>query len=198
MQRVFRLLGVIGVLVMGSTAVRAADLTAEPAQPTAYDWSGFYLGAIGSYGFGEDDWSLDGQFDLDGAAFGGGVIGYNQQWDSFVLGGELSAQFGHMQESGWPDFTYETLVDVKARAGFAMDRALFYVAGGYSFARFDEEGDDFDLHGYNVGGGIDFALTENVVLGAEYTFRGLNGDSASGQDVDGKVSTVSAKLTYKF
>ena len=47
-----------------------------------------------------------------------------------------------MQESGWPDFTYETLVDVKARAGFAMDRALFYVAGGYSFARFDEEGDE--------------------------------------------------------
>lgn len=198
MQDIFILLGAIGILAMGSSAALAADPAAEAAQPTTYDWSGFYLGAIGSYGFGEDDWSLDGQFDLDDAAFGGGVIGYNHQWDSFVLGGELSAQFGHMQESGFPDYTYETLVDVKARAGFAMDRALFYVAGGYSYARFDEPSGDFDLHGYNIGGGIDFALTENVVLGAEYTFRGLNGDSASDQDVDGKVSTISAKLTYKF
>lgn len=198
MQGVFRLLGVIGVLAMGSTAAGAADLTAGPAQPMAYDWSGFYLGAIGSYGFGEDDWSLDGQFDLDGAALGGGVIGYNHQWNNFVLGAELVGLFGEMQESGYPDYTYEALVDVKARAGYAVDRALFYLAGGYSFARFDEDGDDFDLHGYNVGGGIDFALTENVVIGAEYTFRGLNGDSASGQDVDGKVSTISAKLTYKF
>lgn len=198
MQDIFRLLGAIGILAMGSSAALAADPAAEPAQTTTYDWSGIYIGAVGSYGFGEDDWSLDGQFDLDGAAFGGGVIGYNHQWESFVLGAELVAQFGDMQETDYPDYTYEALIDVKARAGFAMDRALFYVAGGYSYARFDEQGDDFDLHGYNVGGGIDFAITENVVIGAEYTFRGLNGDSASGQDVDGKVSTVSAKLTYKF
>lgn len=198
MQGVCKLIGVIGLLAMGSAAAQAADPVAVPAQTAAYDWSGFYLGAVGSYGFGEDDWSADGHFDLDGAAFGGGVIGYNHQWDNFVVGAELVGLFGQMQESGYPDYTYEALVDVKARAGYAVDRALFYVAGGYSFARFDEDGDDFDLHGYNIGGGIDFALTENVVLGAEYAFRGLNGDSASNQDVDGKVSTISAKLTYKF
>ncbi|GEO84640.1 MULTISPECIES: outer membrane protein [Alphaproteobacteria] len=196
MNAVLKILGVVGALSLGAANAQAADPAAEIA--TAYDWSGVYLGGVGSYGFGKDDWSIDGHYDLDGADFGGGVIGYNHQLGNFVVGAELVGQFGHMQESGWPDYTYEALVDVKVRAGYAADRALFYVSGGYSFARFDEDGDAFDLHGYNIGGGIDFALTENVVLGAEYTFRSLNGDAASNQDMDGKVSTIAAKLTYKF
>ena len=49
---------------------------------------------------------------------------------------------------------------VRGRLGFAFDRALFYGTGGFAY--------DTHTTGYTYGGGIEFALTNNISVGAEY------------------------------
>ena len=53
--------------------------------PIAYNWSGFYIGAHGGWGFG------DGAFD-DGFVVGG-QLGVNWQFNNFVLGVEGDGSF---------------------------------------------------------------------------------------------------------
>ena len=51
-----------------------------------YNWTGFYLGANGGYGFGKSDWDLSAiSIKPDGGMFGG-TIGYNYQTGSIVWG----------------------------------------------------------------------------------------------------------------
>src|SRR6476620_829624 len=77
------------------TAASAADLAARPytkAPPLspAYNWSGFYIGAMGGYAF-----------DSDNGGVGGGTIGYNWQFpgSQFVFGIEVDAAGASIKES---------------------------------------------------------------------------------------------------
>jgi outer membrane immunogenic protein len=78
-------------LLSVATAASAADIPARPytkAPPPlvspAYNWSGFYIGAMGGYGWDSGDSS---------GGFGGGTIGYNWQLpgSQFVFGIEVDA-----------------------------------------------------------------------------------------------------------
>ena len=61
-----------------------------------------------------------------------------------------------------------------------MDRFLPYIAGGYSAAQFEVRLHDGFLNrevsqkdtrnGWNIGAGLDWAATDNVILRAEYRF----------------------------
>lgn len=86
-----------------STAAQAADV----AMPTAYDWSGFYVGLNAGAAMNDTDVSNEFisnnrrveqlQFDVtnDETAFtGGGMIGYNHQIDRVVLG--VEADFNYL------------------------------------------------------------------------------------------------------
>ena len=95
--------------------------TALPAAASAYDWSGFYLGAQVGYGFADDDGSgclFDGAgcdtFTDPGAEFlvessgdddgilAGGHLGMDRQFGSFLLGGLVE---GNWVDFGGGDFT---------------------------------------------------------------------------------------------
>src|SRR5260370_40765320 len=82
------------------------------------------------------------------------------------------------------------LAATRAKLGLAWDRALFYVAGGLETGEFDVTStyvtrgiggspalgftDANKLHfGFNVGAGIDYAITNNVFLGIEYRYLDL-------------------------
>ncbi len=78
------------------TAASAADLAARPytkAPPLspAYNWSGFYIGAMGGYAFDSGN----------GGGFGGGTIGYNWQapGSQFVFGIEVDAAGASIKDS---------------------------------------------------------------------------------------------------
>src|SRR4051794_8427965 len=81
------LLGTVGLLALGLSSASAADLGARPykaapiAAPMMYDWSGFYIGANGGYGWSRQCVDVTG---FNGVAFGfaegckdagGGVFG---------------------------------------------------------------------------------------------------------------------------
>ena len=82
-----------------ATAASAADMQARPytkAPPAvvspAYNWSGFYVGAIGGYGWGTDSGN---------GGFGGGTVGYNWQLpgSQFVFGVEVDAAGASIKDS---------------------------------------------------------------------------------------------------
>src|SRR5690349_2871029 len=89
----------------------AADLAARPyakAPPMAvaavYDWSGFYIGANGGYGWSRKCWDLDlgiarlseGCHDATGGLIGG-QIGYRWQAGAWVFGLEGQGDWADMK-----------------------------------------------------------------------------------------------------
>jgi outer membrane immunogenic protein len=150
------------VLAILSSAAVAADLplmSPPPAPmmsttPIAYNWSGFYIGGHGGWGFGS------GSFD-DGFIVGG-QLGVNWQFNNFVLGAEGDGSF-----VDWGDTN--AVGTVRLRGGIALDRFLPYVTGGAAF------GNDI---GWVAGGGIDFALTDNISAGVEYLHYDYDKDSS--------------------
>ena len=138
-----RLLLAAGLLSV-ATAASAADMQARPytkAPPPmvspAYNWSGFYIGAMGGYGWDGGDGR---------GGFGGGTIGYNWQFpgSQFVFGVEVDAAGASIKDSLTADIgggvlaTEELKINsfgsVTGRAGFAMDAALIYAKGGFAWA----------------------------------------------------------------
>jgi outer membrane immunogenic protein len=124
--------------------------------PIAYNWSGFYVGAHGGWGFGT------GAFD-DGFVIGG-QVGVNAQWNNFVLGAEGDGSF---VDWGGAD----AVGTARLRGGFAFDRFLVYGTGGVAFQ-------DFSDAGWVVGGGGEYALTDNVSVGVEFLHYDFGSDDS--------------------
>ncbi|WP_167591582.1 outer membrane protein [Jiella endophytica] len=96
----------------------AADVMYETAAPSGYDWSGFYIGINGGYGWGNSDTSTsvptgsninavasalavgtgDGSFDSDGG-LAGVQFGYNYQSGPYVVGVEADIDWSGMDGS---------------------------------------------------------------------------------------------------
>ena len=232
----------IAVGVMGSfvSAASAADIS-EPI--SSFDWSGVYVGAHGGYAWGEADVAYEGDpggGDLDGGFWGGALAGYNLQHDAFVFGIEGDFGLGDVSGKGKPlpvqeetyDYTYDLdwNAHLRARAGFAVDRALFFVAGGLAVASHTlgvEEtstdlivpcsycrgappsytewlGEDSKTHmGFTIGGGVEYALTDKVLLRAEYLYdnygeENYEDDEGNKYDVYLTAQTVRAAVSFKF
>jgi outer membrane immunogenic protein len=100
MTRNITLLGTVTALVLGPTAVWAADLPmkAAPVAPI-YNWTGFYIGASGGGSLGNSDHVDQATGVSDAAGYNikggmaGGTLGYNWQVGSFVVGFEGDASW---------------------------------------------------------------------------------------------------------
>ncbi|PKR89211.1 porin family protein [Pleomorphomonas diazotrophica] len=144
-------------LFLGIGSAMAADLaapdsvTVPQAEASAFDWTGFYVGASIGYGFGEETTDLQafpdvpavdfGAFDLDGMT-GGVQAGYNRQFGSFVAGIEADFQMTGFDGQGSgsvnsvntdTDFGIDWYGTLRPRVGYAFDRTLVYATGGFAF-----------------------------------------------------------------
>jgi outer membrane immunogenic protein len=173
---------------------------------------------------------------------GGGQIGYNYQIGSFVVGVEADIQ-GIATDNNNNDFFLrpafipgDVLVaptgglrgldwfgTVRARAGVAFDRWMVFATGGFAYGGggdnnfcggvfFDCNNDDTRT-GWTVGGGVEYAFTNNftarleglyVNLGSDNSFNGVVFDNASrtlfvGRDSgDNEFGVARAAVNYKF
>jgi len=143
------LLGVAGSVLVSSAAM-AADLTPvmpAPVAPTpppapSFAWAGPYAGVFAGYDFG---------FALGEA---GVQYGYNYSFGNFIAGIEL--------ETGHPFIPGFAVINasLNAHAGVVLaDRAFLYVEAGI--------GEKFFTPLWNVGGGVEVAVTDTVSLFAE-------------------------------
>src|SRR5690606_16935655 len=174
-------------------AAYAADLpTYEPApivepSPLAYNWSGFYGGLQAGWGWSDfdinDGLGLDETIDMDGG-FVGGVIGAQWQWNWMVVGveGDLNWSGVEGDESG-PGFgnldgKINWFGSLNAKLGIAIDRVLPYAVGGVAFAGAEtgqtlaggSSDDDQTLVGWTLGAGLDYAVTDNIIVGLQYKY----------------------------
>jgi outer membrane immunogenic protein len=114
---------------------------------------------------------------------GGAHIGYNLQLGQYVVGleGDVDGT-GYAKTYNGGFLTVSTKVPVqgsiRARLGVALDRALLYITGGAAFAGFDNTYQSFAGYdtisktrtGWTVGGGLEYALTNNWSIRAEYRY----------------------------
>jgi outer membrane immunogenic protein len=198
---------------------RAPAVYAPP--PPVYNWTGFYLGINGGWGFGKSDWNLPnaiptpldtGSFNVNGGLVGG-TVGFNWQSDWFVAG--LEGDF----DGSWMDGTAsicaapacETkntwLATLRARVGYAADRVLFYATGGGAFGDIvvntTTNWQSADKTGWTAGAGIEGAFTEHWTARLEYLYVDLHNSSftpTAGFPVNVKFNAnlIRAGVDYKF
>ncbi len=125
--------------------------------PIAFNWSGFYLGGHGGWGFSSGALS-------DGFVIGG-QVGVNWQFNNFVLGAE--------GDGSYVDWGPTNAVGTfRLRGGVAFDRFLAYVTGGGAL-------EDFNDVGWVVGGGLEYAMANNFTFGVEYLHYDLNNGTSN-------------------
>lgn len=226
MSQNFFFAGAFAALVLASGA-QAADLprrgAAPPpaplaAAPQAKNWTGFYAGVNGGVAF--DGFTKGGKrlFKEDTGGLIGGTAGYNYQVNQFVVGVEGDLDYSSLNGKRAPfpgartKATVNSLGTVRARVGFAADKALVYATGGYAGGNVKSSindtangiaGSDEDWrNGYVVGGGIEYAFTNNISAKAEYNYSSLE-EKSSFSGVDAvrsgvNISTVKTGLNYHF
>jgi len=178
----------------------AADLPSRKGPPVyvppvpVFTWTGVYIGGQIGYAWDRDytipyvagvatpalgyGWSPSG-------VVGGAHIGYNYQVAQFVFGLEGDVEGSSLNSSVAPTLIpgYTNGVNVpiqgsvRGRAGFAVDRALFFATGGAAFASIREQYffvTPLTLSsarvGWTVGGGIEYAVTNNWTIRGEYLY----------------------------
>src|ERR1700676_5468384 len=172
------LLTTIAFAALASSA-SAADLAARPyakAPPTiaaAYNWSGFYVGAMGGYGWSDRVTILGVATtgaDIKGG-FGGGTVGFNYQapGSMFVFGVEADAAWSDLNHTetifglGSAKERIKSFGSVTGRVGIAVDTLLLYGKGGYAWAENEFSASALGLtlsdsrfhSGWTVGGGAE-------------------------------------------
>ncbi len=177
----------IAAVFMASAPALAADAPrpyykAPPAYAPMFNWTGFYFGGhVGGQWGSVRDLTFGGG-DTDPSGWIGGVLaGYNWQAGPWVVGIEGDAGWGSSSGSNLgsggvlTDTDVRFVGNVRARLGWAMDRVLLFVAGGGSWAnlRATQIGSPAisnTFSGWTIGGGVDFAVTPNLILRAEYLY----------------------------
>jgi outer membrane immunogenic protein len=176
----------LGVLALVSPAL-SADLplyTKAPAVASpAYDWTGFYAGVFGGYGFGNHNVN-----NANGAAgfanftanyssqggIAGGEAGYNWQSGSIMLGVEADGFWSDIKGSdttqvlagsfavtGIDATSLRDGATVRARGGVAVDRLLLFFTGGWAYGNFQHTNTDVTF-----GLGVDQFTTHRSGLAA--------------------------------
>jgi outer membrane immunogenic protein len=197
-----------------TTGAGAADMpnpapaayTKVPLSP-AYNWTGFYIGAMGGYG-----WSTSQGIDFKGG-FAGGTIGANWQMSNIVLGVEVEGAWADIGQSVGALLVVtdriQAVGSATGRLGFAIDNFLLYGKGGFATAsnKLSIGGfSDTRTHiGYTAGGGVEYGFTPNWSAKAEYLFAhyqsenyfaGVLPPGVPSGDLD--VHTVKVGINYRF
>jgi outer membrane immunogenic protein len=181
-----------------ATGAQAADLgsprmpIASAVSAPAFSWTGFYLGGHVGYGWAQARYTspiVANNASINASGFFGGIqAGYNWQMNNFVFGLEADMSGNAVSRTfalGGGN-TYRASVPflstVRARAGIAADRALFYVTGGLGIASLQDRwviggvttNASSTRAGYALGAGVEYAFTPNWTVKAEYMYYGFS------------------------
>lgn len=234
MTKLFRT-GLTGLAILLSGAAGAADLRKvalppAPDLPALYSWSGFYAGLQGGYAWGDSRVRINsagGAFAPvsfragEDTAFGGAHAGFNYQLGGIVLGveGDVEALDNRSRFDGIglsARVSQDWQGSARARLGLAFDRWMVFGTGGASFTEYERRvftpGAGFSERltsartGWTIGTGVNFAFTDNLILGAEYRYTdfGRNRFASSGAfpglagSQDLSTHSARASVAYKF
>lgn len=178
--------------ILAATSAIAADAVSDiPAAPAAienpaFSWTGFDAGVQVGYGWNKQDIlgiAPAGTVNADfNTGMAGGFAGYNYQFSNNWVAG-LEGDF----EGNWgdgkltvlaPDFYqygFDWQGSVRAKVGYAVDRALVYGTAGWAIGRgyltvpgAGTQKENF--YGFTVGAGVDYAFTDMIFGRVEYRY----------------------------
>jgi len=219
---------IVGALALATAApALAADLPPPapppPRAPAAYipapppfSWTGFYIGLNAGGAFGSSSWTpfvgTISNFDVSGP-MAGGQIGGNYQIGQFVVGVEADADWQNYRGAtqagicgpttlvGGCAIASNWIATIRGRAGFAADRALFYITGGGAFTNIKPSTGALPYGGgseagWTAGGGIEYAITDNVTAKVEYLYASFQNASCGTSSCDTTVPIAPATATF--
>lgn len=203
----------LGAALLATGAI-AADLPRKsaPAAPAftrapVFTWTGFYVGVNAGYGFGGLTGPGSGAFKDPSGFVGGGQIGYNYQINQVVVGLETDLQYSDISGTSAAAGSKGRIPyfgTVRARAGVAFDRFLPYLTAGYAYGGSNLTVPGINTktmhHGYVVGGGIEYAFSNNVTAKIEGLYMDLGEKSvlAATRKIGFEGGIVRAGVNYKF
>lgn len=181
------------LIVSGSA--QAADIirSSEPVvSAPAFSWDGFYAGGQigGSWGRSKGHaWNATDSDTMkakpDGF-IGGLYAGYNfDAGNNIILGADTDFVWGDVKGTDSKDgvkyrVKQKWVGSTRLRAGYAVDRFLPYIAGGVAYGKVDSSvrndagvtafSKDKTRAGWTLGAGVDYAMTDNVLLRMEYRY----------------------------
>jgi outer membrane immunogenic protein len=214
---------------------------AKPLPPPAYfTWTGFYAGLNAGAGWGTttatDELATNGscwnrcgfQWSNKPDGFvGGGQVGYNWQFGSFVVGVEGDLGYLGLKGSQAASISADTIVNTRGgifatargRLGFAFDHVLVYGTGGWFGADLDSSVNDnigstvntastgFQS-GWTAGTGVEWAFAPQWSIKGEWLYYDLGRKDVGGACCGGGVTQffnikntgdiVRAGLNYHF
>jgi outer membrane immunogenic protein len=214
--------GLAALAALGVSSANAADLprampTKAPVMAPVYNWTGFYVGGHVGYAWGDPEATVTpgtaplptgATFTAIGAPFtlstepdgwlGGLLIGYNAQFNQFVLGVEADISFSNIKDSSsgsfinlWADpdagrtlgtVTLDTKVEwfgtFRGRAGYAFNTFLPYVTGGLAWGHIKTTVTSTGSH-FDIGGGLPGVLVGTYAASASF------GDTQFGWTIGG-------------
>jgi len=232
----------LSILAAPAFAADAVIYEPTPAAPVAerfaYDWTGFYIGGFGGIATGDFDYAAgplggpDALFVDTSAsgAFGGVQAGYDWQMGSWVFGAVADIAKTNIDNglsgtipglgSVSAESELEYLGTVRARAGYAFDRALVYAHGGWAYGKTEQTISITDAagvtdsvsgstsrNGWTVGAGVEYALTDSISFGTEYAYTDLGNKDVFADDLaavgayvneDVRIHTIKAAVTFRF
>ncbi|WP_435655853.1 outer membrane protein [Brucella pituitosa] len=215
------------VAAFAADAIQDYAPPAPVVEAVPFSWTGGYIGVSAGYMF--DNTTRATASDLGGDQFSrryikgtdgfvGGIYGgYNFASDNFVYGLEANIDYADSKNSR-DTFRGAAITHsdigfngaLRARLGYSIDRALIYAAGGLAVADIEYKARDISgaakksstEAGYTVGGGVEYAVTDNLLLRTEYAFSDY-GDKSISTDVakykfETKTHTLKVGIGYKF
>lgn len=213
--------------VVISSAANAADMPVKAPvyKAVASDWSGFYAGINGGYGWGSSSQHSnviapsrdpsDGSYNLNGG-FVGGTLGYNWQITNWLLGVEGDYAWSGIKGSTTCDLgttcgtNIRSFGTLRGRLGIVNGNWLVYGTGGWAFANVNA----YDLHdpasgtawrnGWAAGVGAEYKFSGPWSAKVEYIYMDFGTKSQftnanhTPEDINVKANLIRAGINYRF
>ena len=214
----------VATISLGVTSANADGYNTGPRYAAPFSWTGIYIGGnVGGAWLDADFLSnhVSGVGPCVGGGFvtpcdpvnhsaagfiGGAQLGGRWQTGRWVLGLETSYSWTHLEDTttsfsapGTLNYTSElkSIYTATAQVGYAWDRTLLYVKGGYAggdlhFNSITVPGGTIGpvstrVNGWTIGTGLEHALNKNVSVGLEYDYIRLDGDASTCSPTAGSV-----------
>lgn len=222
------------VIVAGAWAAA----TALPAAAQSTNWGGLYAGGHVGGGWADANWNhfqplLPQSENLSASpsgAVGGGQLGLQHQWGNFVGGIEVSWTAADLEETvpspvaadRSRSIDISSIFIAAARLGYAMDRSMFYVKGGYASANVGISSNVVSTgvqstssrhreDGWNIGVGWEYMWMPNVIVGLQYDYVSLDGSdrfntqtpafaasTTHHRNIDTDIHMATARISFKL
>lgn len=203
------------------------------ARASTMDWGGFHIGLQGGYAhsrIGDGLWlnnryavvePIPGRLSVGGWT-GGLRAGYDVQFgNGLVLGALVEGNLSDLEKEYRGNFfgvhgvksRISNFGLASARIGYAWNEVLFYGTAGGALASTEVRAYDSlfgtnlkaspSLSGWTLGGGVDYAINPNLVLGVGYRYVDLGnktvfGGTTADTRVGGQMQTVQGSISFKY